>query len=451
MSLILFLYFLIVLKTIWKSIYFWQLKEYRFDRFKDLLVSSEGNKYFLPTRWFLRPKLTFKAILLTLITLILVILTINAIPENSPLDYFIAYLMTPFLAAISVGLFYPFSFLGSRILVWFSAKKLSKHRSNLIVIGITGSFGKTATKTILTHLLKTKYQVLSTSGSVNTPIGIALMILKELKSRHQILVVEMGAYKKGEIKAIASLVKPQIGVLTGITGQHLSLFGNLTKLKEAKFELLESLPKKNGIAVINGSNKDSAELGKKLKDVKVKFYFMPKKDYQTNLIGNWQQLNIACSVLIAKHLKVDNDKIIKGLKDIPEFKTSLKKLVGLSGATVIKNTYSANLEGFSALINYANSLSEFTKKILITSGIIELGKETEAVHHKLGLEAKSVFDQVIITRPEIKLAWGEPAVYWPPTEKLIKQLKPDLNQKTLLVLVGRMPEKIINSLCQNQS
>jgi UDP-N-acetylmuramyl pentapeptide synthase len=178
---------------------------------------------------------------------------------------------------------------------------------------------------------------------------------------------------------------------------------------------------------------------------------MPKKDYQTNLIGNWQQLNIACSVLIAKHLKVDNDKIIKGLKDIPEFKTSLKKLVGLSGATVIKNTYSANLEGFSALINYANSLSEFTKKILITSGIIELGKETEAVHHKLGLEAKSVFDQVIITRPEIKLAWGEPAVYWPPTEKLIKQLKPDLNQKTLLVLVGRMPEKIINSLCQNQS
>ena len=225
------------LQAILRCLYFWQLKEYRLDRFREFLSTRESSQYFLPTRWFLRPKLTVKVVGLTLINLIILTLLINLNPVGDLSAYLAAYLLIPLIAALTVASLMPFTVIGAAIIIKLAQQKLKRLSHNLTVIGITGSYGKTATKTILAHLLDAKYSVLSTRGTINTPIGVAQTSLRQLTPSHKFFIVEMGAYKKGEIAAICNLVRPKVGILTGITPQHLGLFGSFDNLKEAKFEL----------------------------------------------------------------------------------------------------------------------------------------------------------------------------------------------------------------------
>ena len=95
---------------------------------------------------------------------------------------------------------------------------------NPIVIGITGSYGKTSTKEILAQLLGSKYEVLKTPRTFNTILGVCKVIREELKPKHKYFIVEMGAYKPGEIARICRLVQPQIGILTAVGPQHLERF-----------------------------------------------------------------------------------------------------------------------------------------------------------------------------------------------------------------------------------
>ena len=122
----------------------------------------------------------------------------------------------------------------------------------MIVIGVTGSFGKTTTKDFIAHLLSQKYKTEKTLANQNTDWGIARKAA-DLAKDTEIFVVEMGAYKKGEIKKVTEFVKPNLAVVTGIEPQHLALFGSLQNIKEAKYELIQALPK-NGEAVFNGNN-----------------------------------------------------------------------------------------------------------------------------------------------------------------------------------------------------
>jgi len=438
-SLFLVLYYLLALQAVWRVLYFWQLKEYRLDRFKEFLTSGEANQYFLPSRYLLRPKLTPKILLLA----VLVLLPALWLP---PLAY---YLLIPFLAVLAVIVLMPFTSFSKLIIINLAAGKLAHYRSNLTVIGITGSYGKTATKTILTHLLAAKYPVLSTSGTVNTPIGVAQAILRKLNPSHRFFIVEMGAYKRGEITAICNLVRPSIGILTGISKQHLELFGSFDNLMKAKFELLAALPK-SGLAIVNGEDENSYALGNKLKGPTVKFYRQPKKAYDTNLLGDWQQLNIAAAAAAAKHFGLSDSQIKKRLKTVPEFITGLKQQPGLNGALVVNSTYNANPAGFAALIDYAGKLNK-DRKILVTSGIIELGQESETIHADLGAKANLVFDSIIVTKKSLLQPFGPKASYLPPTPKLLNWLRGQVDGQTAIVLLSRLPQSLIQSIWQNQS
>ena len=108
---------------------------------------------------------------------------------------------------------------------------------NLTVIGITGSYGKTTVKEMLKTVLAKKYKVLSTPKSFNTLFGISQVIKEQLKPEHEIFIVEIGAYKIGEIAELCRMVKPKIGILTGITNQHLERFGSEENIIKAKFKI----------------------------------------------------------------------------------------------------------------------------------------------------------------------------------------------------------------------
>lgn len=438
-------YFLILLTAVLRCLYFWQLKEYRLDRFKDFLSTSQRLQFFLPSQHFFRPKLTLKIILLGYLSVYFSVLIINFFPHQliGPL---LAFFLVPVSASLSVLLIKPISDLLTDLLIFLAKLKMRLMPKSQTVIGITGSFGKTSTKEILSHVLSAKFKVCKTLGTNNTAIGVALTVLKQLNRSHQYFVVEMGAYKKGEIKTICQIVKPKIAIITGITDQHLSLFGSQENLIQAKSELLLALPPQS-LAFFNSQNPVTKKLAQNFPHLQTILYQYPKKKYKTNLLGDYQQLNLQAAYLVALKLKLPSKIIASRLTNIPAFKTMLVKKIGLHQAAIIDDSYNANPEGFKAAINYVKTLN-YSQKILITSGMIELGSASQKHHREIGELAQSIFNQVFVTKPDVAAFFPQVQLE-PEPGKILKKLK--LNSRTLILLEGRLPQKFILSLCLNQS
>lgn len=448
------LYFLLLLQACLRCLYFWQLKEYRLDRFKDFLTTSQRRQFFLPTRWFLRPKLTLKVFLLIYLSLYFSFILLSFKPQA--IFILIAYLCMPITVSLAVLLLKPLTDLITGLIIFLAKLKLTLMPKSLTVIGITGSFGKTSTKEILAHLLAAKYSVCKTKETNNTAIGVALTVLKQLNSSHQYFIVEMGAYKIGEIKKICRLVKPKIAVITGITSQHLSLFGGFDNLIKAKSELLDALPPKS-LALFNGDNLTTRCLAKTYPHLNTLLYAYPKKPFKTNLLGDYQQLNLQAAVLLSQKLHLPLKIIKTRLAAIPAFKTMMVKKSGIKQSQIIDDSYNANPEGFLQAIEFVNQL-ESPRKILITSGIIELGQDSQRLHRQIALKARPVFSYVFVTKPEV-YQYFRPVFTATPDQLinaanpqiLFKTLKPLLNSQTVVLLASRLPLSFIHRLCQNRS
>ncbi|MCG4586281.1 UDP-N-acetylmuramoyl-tripeptide--D-alanyl-D-alanine ligase, partial [Anaerosalibacter bizertensis] len=115
------------------------------------------------------------------------------------------------------------------------AQEKIKSMDDLDTVGITGSFGKTSTKFIVDTILKEKYRVLKTPESYNTPMGISKVINSKLTNDYEIFIAEMGARYIGDIKEIAKLVHPKIGVITSIGPAHLETFKNIENIMKTKY------------------------------------------------------------------------------------------------------------------------------------------------------------------------------------------------------------------------
>ncbi len=159
----------------------------------------------------------------------------------------------PFVISSAVIFANPFLNFQKRRLIKRAAEKM-RGLKKIKVIGITGSYGKTSAKEFLYAMLSQKYKVVKTEGNNNTNIGVAYTVLNKVSDDYDYFICEMGAYKIGEIKEMCEIVKPEIGILTGINNQHIDLFGSQKNIIKAKFELIEELPE-NGLAVINESIK----------------------------------------------------------------------------------------------------------------------------------------------------------------------------------------------------
>lgn len=306
------------LATVSEVTYYWQLKEYRWDRLRAFLLQQKGHQIFfsvfhaillaclilffflvyLPAEpgffasWFAgivsviflaeslrfghrllqkrikRPALTAKAILIMCLTMVfelLLLYVIFILPGTViELNYLVLVLLVLSLLdhdinAVAVFLLNRISkTVKKSIFKRARSKRLS--REDLVVIGITGSYAKTSVKEFLSHILSGQFSVLKTEKNTNTEIGIANTILKRLKPEHEVFIAEMGAYGPGEVKLCCYMTRPQIGIFTGLNEQHLALFGSLDNTFHSKWELISFLAD-DGLAVFNG---DSEQLKKRI-------------------------------------------------------------------------------------------------------------------------------------------------------------------------------------------
>ncbi len=139
------------------------------------------------------------------------------------------------------------------------------------LIGVTGSAGKTTTKEAIAHVLSARFRVLKSEGNFNNHFGLPLMLLK-LEPEYDVAVIEMGMSHAGEIRALAKIARPEIGVVTNVAPVHLEFFDSLAGIARAKYELIEGLPS-NGTAVLNADDEYVSQFGRDFKG-KVVMYGM---------------------------------------------------------------------------------------------------------------------------------------------------------------------------------
>lgn len=302
------------------------------------------------------------------------------------------------------------------------------------IIGITGSYGKTSTKYILNQILSKKHNVLMTPNSYNTPMGICKVIRGELTSEHEFFIVEMGAYKRGDIKTLCQLAPPEIGILTAVGPQHLERFKSIENTAKAKYELIEALPS-DGLAVINNDNEICAALADKTVSVPVKRYSVKSKEIDddtidirafdikhsqkglsftvsaadtgtteitTRLLGQHNVSNILAAIAVSLHCGMSLDDIRAAIRTLEPVPHRLELKPSDTGVIVIDDSFNSNPEGAKAALEV---LTDFVndndgKKVLVTPGMVELGEREYDENKKLGSHAAKVCDLVILVGDE---------------------------------------------------
>ena len=300
------------------------------------------------------------------------------------------------------------------------AQSKLKQMENLKIIGITGSYGKTSSKNILSDILNIKYNALPTPQNWNTYNGLIMTVNNYMDKFTDIFIAEMGAYVKGEIAGLCKLVKPKYGILTTIGTAHLETFGSEENIIKGKFELIESLPK-DGFAVLNGDDPKQVNynlknkvktiwIGIDNKDVDVRavnikcsnkgttFDIVFKDDeekyhFETKLLGNHNVYNILAGVACGKEFGIEIEELIKAVRSVRpvEHRLELKKI---GNFYQIDDAYNSNPVGAANACKILGMMPGL--KVVVTPGMIELGEKEDEYNKIFGEQISEVADYVVL-------------------------------------------------------
>jgi len=286
------------------------------------------------------------------------------------------------------------------------ARKKLASMPGLKVIAITGSYGKTSTKFMIRDLLKERFNVCSTPGSYNTPMGICKVINNDLQANHQILILEMGARYEGNIQELCDIAKPDISVITNVGVAHLETFGSQEVIAKEKGTLVDRL-ESGDVAVLNADDPRVSEMGRDrseieriltglnnggitASDISYNTSGMSFKvsledqteTFQTKLLGAHNAQNLLLAIGVAHYfgLRLKTMAIAARKIEPIEHRLELKQNGDL---TIIDDAFNSNPVGAK---NAVEILGQFDsgKRIIITPGMVELGDIEEEENYKFG-------------------------------------------------------------------
>ena len=284
---------------------------------------------------------------------------------------------------------------------------------DLIVVGVTGSVGKTSTKDIIANVISQKYKTLKTQGNMNNDIGLPFTILN--LRNHEAAVIEMGMNHLGEIRKLTKIAKPTLSVITNIGTSHIGNLGSRENILKAKLEILEGMDIPN--LVINNDN-DLLHIWAQKSNIEVHTFGIEnnsecnainikKEENSTEFDAKYNDeeialkvpvggdvfiLNSLCATLVGKLVGLSNEQIQKGILSFELTKKRMEIIKIANNITLINDSYNASFDSMKAGIEYlANTNSK--RKIAILGDMFELGEFAEELHRKVGAEvAKNKID-----------------------------------------------------------
>jgi UDP-N-acetylmuramoyl-tripeptide--D-alanyl-D-alanine ligase len=298
-----------------------------------------------------------------------------------------------------------------------------------VVVGITGSYGKTTTKVCVGAVLAEREPTLITPASFNSQLGVIRTINEHLAPAHRDFIVEMGMYRAGDIAELCALVHPSIGVLTSIGPVHLERMGTIEAIADAKAELALALPP-DGHLVVNGDDPRCREIAGRV-SVDTVFYAIEHPDaavraenigladgrthfelviaderarVSSGLLGRHNVSNLLAAAAVGSLRGLSLAEIARGLSTVQPPEHRLAPIPNpRAGIVVIDDAYNSNPAGAAAALEVLQS-HPAKRRILVTPGMVELGDQEEALNESFGRQAAAVCDHVILvgslrTRP----------------------------------------------------
>jgi UDP-N-acetylmuramoyl-tripeptide--D-alanyl-D-alanine ligase len=274
------------------------------------------------------------------------------------------------------------------------------------LIAVTGSAGKTTTKEAIAHVLGARFRVLKSEGNFNNHFGLPLMLLK-LEPEYDVAVIEMGMSHEGEIRALAKIAQPEIGVVTNVAPVHLEFFDSLAGIARAKYELVESLPA-NGVAVLNADDEYVSQFGRDFKGKVVMYGTRATADVRAEniqakglegsefevvigsvrergmlpLVGEHNVLNALAAVAVGVERGLKPGEAVGALATLaPADKRG--EVLQLGNITVINDCYNSNPKALGAMVD-ALAATAAKRRIVVAGEMLELGAAGEEMHRQAG-------------------------------------------------------------------
>lgn len=355
-------------------IYIAMLYKWRSEQDKPLVFTGRVKRFFAALMFF---------------TLFIVMLKFAGVHYES-----FAVLIPLFLAYVTSAMMEKMLFLGFQK----RAEKKLESMENMVVIGVTASYGKTSIKNYIAHILSAKYTVYATPRSVNTFGGVIKDINDDLPADTEVYVVEMGARGAGDIAEISKFVNPHLVVVGKIGSAHIEYFGSLENIRNTKMEILSSDRLKE--AWVHDSamvkpEKNVHTFGKDISNIRATLdgldFEMNSINYHANILGAFNAMNIAAAIKVAKALDMDEESIVKQLATLKPTPHRLQRM-DAGGKIILDDSFNGNIDGMLEGFNLASTYKG--RKVLITPGLVEVDDEFNI---QVAKRADEVFDVVVVT------------------------------------------------------
>ena len=370
----------------------------------------EKRKKFIPTA-----KSIAVLILLWLVAVLWCLVWWLAHPLLLPLGIFSVPFVLPYLILPPLAVLHYIQKPTEAFIVAKATEKLA--RISATKIAIAGSYGKTSFKENLQTILSAGGEkVKATPGNWNTPLGIARFV-RTLAGDEKVLVFEMGEYYPGDIRTLSKMIRPDIGVITGVNEAHLEKFGNVENAAKTIFEIAEFVaPEK---LYVNGENilatkyatKENVLYGRegagswKVLDAKTNIegtsFTLVGEDMHTEvtskLLGLHQVGPLVAASVIASTLGLTEKEIVAGIANTSPFAHRLAPRKEAEGVIFIDDTYNANPDGIEVGLAVLASV-EAKRRIYVTPGLVETGGKTQSLHQEIGKKIAQVADVVILIK-----------------------------------------------------
>lgn len=296
-----------------------------------------------------------------------------------------------------------------------------------LVVGITGSYGKTTTKFCVGKVLEADRPTLVTPESYNSFLGVIRTINEHLRARHRAFVVEMGMFRGGDITELCELVHPTVGVITAIGPMHLERLGSIEAIAAAKGELLDALPP-DGRFVTNADDLRCVELAQRA-HVPVTLFGIESESAQVlareirlcegrtafqlhlegpdspsipisaGLLGRHNVSNLLAAAAVGHVLGISPERIAAGLGQVEAPPHRLQPIHNRPASiVVIDDAYNSNPQGAAAALEVLRE-HPASRRLLVTPGMVELGGLESELNRRFGEHAATVCDVAILVGP----------------------------------------------------